>query len=287
MLSLSVGPFALATNHLLLLAALALATLVGWSSGRRQRINPERSLFGLFVLGIVIARLAFVIAYQEQYGSNLLSIVDIRDGGFLVWPGVVAGVTGTVLRSWHRPALRTSLGFGVASGLLFWWLAAMALSARNENSPLPDLTLLNAAGESVPLRSYLKKTQGKKLVVNLWATWCPPCRREMTVLQAAQQTDADVVFLFVNQAENPREVATFLARQHLQLDNILFDSKAELPRYVGSAALPTTLFYDSNGRFSATHLGELSTASLRHQLDNLSEPAFPSRSKPSISRSTQ
>jgi prolipoprotein diacylglyceryltransferase len=90
MLSFSVGPFALSLNHLLLLVALALATLVGWISGRKQRINPERAVFGLFMFGLLVARLAFVARYWPQYESDPLRIVDIRDGGFSTWPGVIA-----------------------------------------------------------------------------------------------------------------------------------------------------------------------------------------------------
>ena len=271
MLSFSLGPFALAMNHLLLLVALALATLVGWISGRRQGINPERELFGLFVLGLVVARLAFVIAYWSQYRSSLLSVFDIRDGGFWVWPGVIAVLTGAVLRAWKQPALRIPMGLGVASGLLFWWLANLGLSAQRQDAHLTGLTLRNAAGEPVLLSDY----RGRPLVINLWATWCPPCRREMPVLQAAQQANPDVTFLFVNQAESPREVATFFTSQGLHLDNVLFDGHGELAQQVGSAALPTTLFYRPDGRLLGSHLGELSNASLKRSLDSLGETATP------------
>jgi thiol-disulfide isomerase/thioredoxin len=271
MLSFSLGPFALAMNHLLLLVALALATVVGWISGRRQRINPERELFGIFVLGLVVARLAFVIAYWSQYRSSLLSVFDIRDGGFWVWPGVIAVLTGAVLRAWKQPALRIPMGLGVASGLLFWWLANLGLSAQHQDAHLPGLTLRNAAGEPVLLSDY----RGRPLVINLWATWCPPCRREMPVLQAAQQANSDVTFLFVNQAESPREVATFFTSQGLHLDNVLFDGHGELAQQVGSAALPTTLFYRPDGRLLGSHLGELSNASLKRSLDSLGETATP------------
>lgn len=276
MLSVSVGPFALALNHLLLLVALALAILVGWLSGRRRRINPEHSLFGLFMLGLLVARLAFVTVYWAQYQHHLLGILDIRDGGFLLWPGAIAVVIGALVQAYKRPALRTPLGLGVASGLLFWGLANLALNAQHEDAQLPELTLRNANGDAVQLRDY----QGKPLVINLWATWCPPCRREMPVLQAAQQANADVTFLFVNQAESPRDVATFLTTQGLHLDNVLFDSAGALAQQVGSAALPTTLFYTSDGRLAGNHLGELSSASLKHALDSLSPPApsLPSRS---------
>jgi thiol-disulfide isomerase/thioredoxin len=279
MLSFSLGPFALALNHLLLLMALALATLVGWIAGRRQRINPERVLFALFLLGVLVARLAFVVAYWMQYQSSLLRIVDIRDGGFIVWPGVLAVVIGTAVMAWRRPAQRMSLGMGVASGVVFWWLANLTLDAQHEEARLPDLTLRNAAGQSVQLVDYA----GRKLVINLWATWCPPCRREMPVLQAAEQAHPDVVFLFVNQAESPRDVATFLASQGLHLNNVLFDGSGELANRVGSAALPTTLFYNPDGHLSGNHLGELSTASLKHYLDSFSKTATSS----SLQRNTQ
>lgn len=155
--------------------------------------------------------------------------------------------------------------------MLFWWLATLGLSAQRETTPLPDLTLRNAAGEPVQLSHY----RGKPLVVNLWATWCPPCRREMPALQAAQQANPEVVFLFVNQAESPWDVATFFARQGLHLDNVLFDGNGELAQQAGSAALPTTLFYRPDGRLLSSHLGELSNASLQHSLDSLSETATP------------
>lgn len=279
MLSFSLGPFALAINHLMLLTALALATLVGWVCGRRQRINPERSIFALFALGLLIARLAFVMSYWAQYQGDVLRIVDIRDGGFLVWPGVLAVVIGTATILCKRPSQRMPLGLGVGSGLLFWWLAMLAVTAQQESVRLPEVALRNAAGEPVQLRDF----QGKKLVINLWATWCPPCRREMPVLQAAQQRNTDVVFLFVNQAESPRDVATFFANQGLHLDNVLFDDRGALARRVGSAALPTTLFYNPDGGLLGSHLGELSSASLKRYLDSFS--AVPSVS--SLPRSSQ
>ncbi|MFJ3481826.1 prolipoprotein diacylglyceryl transferase family protein [Pseudomonas sp. NPDC090202] len=278
MLSLSLGPFALAINHLLLLMALAVATLVGWLSGRARRINPERTLFSLFIVGLLIARLAFVIAYWTQYRDNLLHIVDIRDGGFLPWAGVVAVLIGWLLLAWQRPALRKALGLAVLSGLLFWGLTTAAFDAQQAKTRLPELTLRNAAGEPVRLHELV----GKPLVINLWATWCPPCRREMPVLAAAQQAHPEVTFLFVNQAESPRDVATFLTAQGLHLDNLLFDDSGELAKRIGSAALPTTLFYQPDGRLLGSHLGQLSSASLKQYLDGLSDivPSSVARSTP-------
>jgi thiol-disulfide isomerase/thioredoxin len=109
--------------------------------------------------------------------------------------------------------------------------------------------------------------QGGPLVINLWATWCPPCRREMPVLESAQRMRPDVTFLFVNQAESMQSVSIFLITQGLTLDNVLFDASGRLGQAVGSMALPTTLFYTADGRLINSHLGELSQASLARALE--------------------
>ncbi|MEB0028764.1 redoxin family protein [Pseudomonas sp. MH9.2] len=275
MLSFSIGPFALAMNHVLLIAALGLATLVGWRVAKRGGINPESALFSLFVLGLLVARLGFVIAYWPQFREELWQIVDIRDGGFLIWPGVLAVILGGLWRGWRQHALRRPLGLGLSSGLLFWLLATMGLNIYQESARLPQLTLRNAAGESVQLADYT----GKPLVINLWATWCPPCRREMPVLQKAQAEREDVVFLFVNQAESQQTVTGFIADQGLHLRNVLFDGSGKLAQSVGSMALPTTIFYTADGRLRGSHLGELSNASLARYLDNVDSDAPSSYSR--------
>jgi thiol-disulfide isomerase/thioredoxin len=257
---LSIGPLALA--HVLLLAALGLAVLVGWWVARRGGQNPESVLFNLLLLGLLVARLAFVGHYWAQYRDDLWQALDIRDGGFLAWPGVLAAVLAALLWAWRQPALRRSLGFGLGSGLLFWLLASMALNAYEQGTRLPALSLRNAAGASVNLADY----RGRPLVINLWASWCPPCRREMPVLQEAQAQRGDIAFLFVNQGEDSMAVARFLAAQGLQLDNLLFDPGGQFGRQVGSMSLPTTLFYDAEGGQLGSHLGELSRGSLAHYL---------------------
>jgi thiol-disulfide isomerase/thioredoxin len=265
MLSFSLGPFVLSMSHLLLIAALGLATLVGWRVAKRGGSNPESALFSLFVLGLLVARVGFVILYWPQFRHDPVHIIDLRDGGFLVWAGVVAVVLGGVWRGWQQPALRTSLGLGLGSGLLFWLLANIGVNIYQQGVRLPEVALRNAAGESVHLADY----QGRPLVINLWATWCPPCRREMPVLENAQSTRDDVVFLFVNQAESPQTVAGFFAEQGLNPRNVLFDDGGRLAAQVGSRALPTTLFYNAEGQLIGSHLGELSNASLTRALDGV------------------
>ena len=264
MLTLTIGSFALAINHLLMILALALATLVGWRVAKRGGDNPESVLFGLFMLGLVVARCAFVIAYWHLLKDDLLQVLDVRDGGFLLWPGLIAVVVGALFIGWRRPGLRRPLSWGLISGLTFWLLATFSSSLYEQGTQMPEMVLRDANGESVELSSY----QGGPLVINLWATWCPPCRREMPVLQKAQTQNQDITFLFVNQGESMQSVSTFLETQGLNLNNVLFDSGGQLGQKVGSMALPTTLFYSPQGRLLSSHLGELSEASLARALES-------------------
>ena len=118
---------------------------------------------------------------------------------------------------------------------------------------------------------------GKPMVVNLWATWCPPCRREMPVLAAAQKQETGVSFVFVNQGEAGAGATAqrYLSIEKIELTNVLLDQGARLGREVGSGSLPTTLFYDANGRLVDTHLGQLSAASLASKLSKLRAPGKP------------
>ena len=105
------------------------------------------------------------------------------------------------------------------------------------------------------------------MVVNLWASWCPPCRREMPMLEQAQQARDDVSFVFVNQGESVDAVETFLQRESLSLDHLYRDPNMAFGRKVGAMAMPTTLYYNGDGQLVDTHFGELSRATLDRSLE--------------------
>ncbi|MDF0734270.1 TlpA disulfide reductase family protein [Pseudomonas entomophila] len=271
MLTVTLGPLTMALNHLLLLAALAIASLVGWRVARRGGESPESALFNLFLVGLLCARIGFVIEYWGMYRDDPLQVIDIRDGGFQLWGGLVGIVAAALWQGWRRPGLRRPLGWALFSGALFWGLGSLGSHLYSKGSELPDMSLRNAAGQSVALQAY----RGKPLVINIWATWCPPCRREMPVLQKAQHEYPHVTFLFVNQGETPETVSTFLATTGLSLTHVLFDGTGQLAQRVGSMALPTTLFYNAEGQLVGSHLGELSRASLRSALEPLERASAP------------
>lgn len=266
MLSFNLGPLTIPMDLVLLYAAFFIAWLSGWLIGRKRGSNPEAALFNMLLIGALVARAAFVLQYFEQYSSNLWQMIDIRDGGFLLLPGVIAAVLAGIYKAWRQAPLRVPLAIGVCIGLIAWGISFAVLNALQSSQKLPDLAVRDIAGEPVLLQDLL----GKPLVINLWATWCPPCRREMPVLAAAQAANPDIRFVFVNQGEGQLLVEKFLAQQQLSLDNNLLDSGGRLGQAVGSLSLPTTLFYSADGMLKNNHLGELSQASLKHALRHIS-----------------
>ena len=271
MLSVNIGPLAMASSHLILSISLLLATLTGWWMGRHRERNPEKHLFNLLLLGLIVGRLAFVLMYFEHFRPNLWQIIDIRDGGFIIWPGIGAALLAGLWLAWRDLTLRIPLGTALAVGLIFWGTSSYMLHALQQGTQLPEMTLLDVEGEQVALQDL----NGRPLVINLWATWCPPCRREMPVLAAAQQQHSDIVFTFINQGEGPGEITRYLQESELTLNNVLLDTGGQFGQQVGSHALPTTLFYNAQGQQVASHMGELSAASLSHQLVKLEEDDTP------------
>ncbi len=265
MLSLNIGPFALSSSVLLLLAAGAVAAGAGRLAGRRQKIGIVNPLGDMLLAGMLAARLAFITLWFDTYRNAPLSMLDIRDGGFMIGPGIAAALLVALWHGWRHPVLRKPLAAGLAAGALVWGALFGALR-MTEPPALPALALTSLAGDPVKLAAL---ADGKPLVVNLWASWCPPCRREMPVLAAAQQRETGVNFAFVNQGEDRATAQRYLSEGQLGLANVLLDPAAALGRAVGSGALPTTLFYDAGGRLVDTHMGELSAASLASKLGPL------------------
>ncbi|HUH57538.1 MAG TPA: TlpA disulfide reductase family protein [Pseudomonadales bacterium] len=266
MLSFNLGPLAIPMDLALIYGAFFIAWLSGWLIGKKRGINPESALFSMLISAVIVARITFVGQYFEQYSNNLWQIIDIRDGGFLLLPGLIAAVLTGIYKAWRQAPLRMPLGIGVCIGLVIWGASISVMSALQSSQQIPNITVRDIKGDSLSLEDLA----GKPLVINLWATWCPPCRREMPVLAAAQQANPDIRFVFVNQGEGQELVEKFLTQQQLSLRNNLLDTGGRVGQAVGSLSLPTTLFYSADGLLKNNHLGELSHASLKHALRHIS-----------------
>ncbi len=249
----------------------ALAVLVAWgvarALARRQPEHPAKAAGALvidaFFIGLLAARAAYVLAWWREYAAAPMSVLRIGDGGFTAWAGLAAGIAFVCWRTRAMPVLRRPVLAGIVAGTLAWSAAGGALWwMRQSAPPLPDIALATLDGRDVSLAEY----SGRPVVVNMWATWCPPCRREMPVLERAQAAYPDIDFVLVNQGEDLDTIRGFLAAQDLKLRGVLRDPHSRTMAETGTRALPTTLYFDADGRLVDTHLGELTGASLADTL---------------------
>ena len=279
MLSLTLGPIALPVAPLLLLCAVWGASFLASRLARKGAIAVKdkdsavvqgdaagRTVTHAALFGLLAARLAYVAIHADAYLASPLAVLDVRDGGWYAPAGLVAGLAWLAWRSFRQPLLRKPLGVSGLSGLAFWWLASTAVGlAGSQSLPAVELTELEG-GETITLS---QAARGWPVVVNLWATWCAPCRVEMPMLAAAQQREAAVGFLFVNQGESSAAIHTYLRQEGLPLREVLLDKESQLGAAIGSRGIPVTLFYDAQGRQVDAHFGILNAAALESRLRQL------------------
>ena len=271
MLSLSLGPIALPLAPFLLLIAIWGSS---WLASRRARQGADkvsgeqagRTVTHAALLGLVAARLAYLVWHADAYLASPWATFDLRDGGWSASAGLVAGVAWLAWRGLVTPWLRRPLAVSGAAGVAFWWLATLASGLAGTHS-LPPVQLVRI--EDARVLSLTEAARGRPVVVNLWASWCGPCRVEMPMLAAAQQREPTVAFLFVNQGESPATVQSFLQQQGFTLREVLLDSGSSLGQAIASRGLPITLFFDAKGRQVDAHFGILNPAALESRLRQL------------------
>lgn len=265
--ALQLGPLALPWSPLVLAVAAAAGLSLGQRAGRRAGLDVETVLLRMLLLGLLAARLAFVWLWRSNYLHEPLGVLDIRDGGWEATAGFAAAFLYGLAQVRKLPVLRQPVLVAAVTTLLLWTAGEVAVAAwtASPGKPLPPLSLVAADGTHVDLTRYA----GKPTVVNLWATWCPPCRREMPLLQQAQVAHPDVNFVFVNQGESREDVLRYLAGSGLTLGNVLLDARRATGAAFQEGALPTTLFFDAEGHLVATRVGALSEATLAQRLQAL------------------
>ena len=257
MSSVTLGPVAFPGELVLLGATLALALLMAALWRRRWQVDVSAQVWRALWLGLLAARLSFVLEFASVYADAPWQMLNLRDGGWNGWAAwvAVAGYVGWLALGQAR---RSALAAAV------WWGGSAMLSLLTAQGPqLPALSLgrLDAGEQS------LAAFAGRPVVLNLWATWCPPCQREMPALQRAQQQYPGVHFVFANQNESREQVQRFLALKGLTLHNVLLDEHGALARHFQQRGLPTTFFFDADGTLVDQRTGELSEASIAQRLE--------------------
>jgi thiol-disulfide isomerase/thioredoxin len=131
----------------------------------------------------------------------------------------------------------------------------------------PTFTLDTVNGESISLADL----SGRPVVLNFWATWCPPCRIELPHFQEASiRYNGRVTILGVDQGEPAGVVAPFAAELGLSYP-LALDGDSRVNRLYRVNALPTTVFVDAEGVVDEVYLGIINGAVLEERIERLLE----------------
>ncbi|MCS7069782.1 MAG: TlpA family protein disulfide reductase [Meiothermus sp.] len=263
--ALLLGPLALSWPNLALL--LGVFAFI-WLAARR---GVEGKAWGVLLVVVLAARGAYAVEHLSTWpsaGAALLGVLDIRSGGWNWGVGLPAGALAALF------LLRREAGRLLVPGAASLAVALLPLGVQHGlTRPAPSAS---PPAYQAQVLKYLEPGQSrpsevrfadlpKPMLVNLWATWCPPCRAEMPLLVEYQQKGYPIVLL--NAGEDPGAIQGFL--QQTGLSARVFLDSAGLQRAFQVSGLPTTLLIGSDGQILARHLGPVNRAQLEQLLGQL------------------
>jgi peroxiredoxin len=129
-----------------------------------------------------------------------------------------------------------------------------------------DFKLKDLDGNEVSLSSL----KGKKVFLNFWATWCPPCKAEMPEIEKLYQEtkDSDLVILAVDIGENSNTVKPFIDENKYNF-KVLLDSDQSVATQYGISSIPTSYFIDTDGNIISTHIGAMTIDQMKAYIKTL------------------
>ena len=138
-----------------------------------------------------------------------------------------------------------------------------------EQESAADFSMYDRDGNEVHLSEYI----GRPVVVNFWASWCPPCKQEMPAFQKMWETyGEEVTFLMVNETDGERETMetaqAYVEENGYEMD-FFFDLDQDAAYTYYLMYLPRTLFIDAQGNLVYDQVGQLTESELENRIEDL------------------
>ncbi len=285
----NLGPFLIPTRPLILVLSLFFAIwFSNWLGGKFLLDKNQVKHVAEYIAwsGLLGARLGFVVLNWNAYRAAPWTALYVWQPGYLYFSGVLAGAAYALWQVIKKsPELRRSFltvlaGGYLAAGLVFTTAILSTEFLKQPGIPgtgdsAPDFKLQNLSAETVQLSDLA----GRAVILNFWATWCPPCRREMPLLDELQKAYGEkglsVIGLDIN--ESPELVKSYVNAVDVSYPIWVdappgtpgFDSTQEIFSRFGGVGLPSTLFIDRAGVIRRIYVGELSRGFLQYQAENI------------------
>jgi peroxiredoxin len=213
-----------------------LSTEKGETEKAQSIRNPLLLVAGLFVLGLALALLLFGGRFFGN-GSSTEDSAEFQK---------IPSLSGVNREGVPLPAKGAPLNVG----------------DKAHDFSLPDLE-----GNEVALADF----EGRPVIVNFWATWCPPCRLEMPEFERIYQAYANdgLVILAINESEQAEQVNEFFYDEMNFSYTPLLDEESAVGDAYGAVGLPATFFVDAGGQVTAVHRGALTQTQIEKYLEEI------------------
>ncbi|MFC4798947.1 redoxin domain-containing protein [Neobacillus sp. GCM10023253] len=274
---IQIGTLAISVKWLLLGVGLLIGLFVikFWVS-KTHEAELHKRVFDLLVntliLGFFIWKGSLIILEPSIVMKSPLSLLYFTGGS----KGLILAMIGSLIYFVFKgrkinipnPLIKKILAVTALSGLIGWTMYDFAFSRTKldktvqegqtvhqnsdeigikEGNKAPNFQLENIEGQQVQLSDF----KGKKVILNLWATWCPPCKAEMPHMKDfyQEQKGKDVEIVAVNlttSEKNPDRVEQFVKDYGLTFP-VLLDESGEIADVYHAITIPTSYFIDTNG----------------------------------------
>src|SRR5213593_391960 len=130
-------------------------------------------------------------------------------------------------------------------------VGGLAQTSSSGQGPAADFNLATLDGKRVSLADY----RGRPVLINFWATYCAPCRREMPLIERTAAQHPRLVVLLIDERDNRQSASAFIAELHIT-STVLFDGDGKVGDAYGISGLPTTFFIRPDGGIEGRYIGE-------------------------------
>ncbi|WP_350357441.1 TlpA disulfide reductase family protein [Paraburkholderia fungorum] len=258
--------------------AAGLLRIVRRSSKHPSAYRYSSLLDEAVVCGLLFARLGYVIGHTDAYRTHPYEALFFWLPGYAPLYGLAAGLIWALLRFWrNRGAYTPNPGVFVAAALPLV-IALLYLGVWAQGNTTEENTQIADALDNLPMISNggqpmsLKNLKGHSIVVNLWASWCVPCRIEMPILQDAYQRfqKSGLVVVGLDLSETLAQASAFASERGVtyviaapaRSSETIRTQIGRLINTIGSNVIPVSIFVDASGKVRAVLIGVLSPGAI-------------------------
>lgn len=175
-------------------------------------------------------------------------------------------------------ARRNNIGIVIAFAAILAILGLLALGLKKaqagprESGMAPDFTITDFDGRTVTLSDL----RGQVVIVNFWASWCPPCREEAAYLEATwrKYEDRGVVFIGVDWVDTEKEALAYIDEFDITYLNGP-DIGTRIAQAYNIQGVPETFFVAKNGELRGVHIGPMKSPQLDEKIEELLAEPYP------------